>query len=138
MQSKEATELVKGTPRDESFTQLLSELATNSAALVRDELALAKREVSEKLSSLSKSVVLIAAGALVGLIALMALCAAAIISLVPYLGAWQSALAVGLALAVVGGLLAYPGVRGLKTINLKPEQTIESLEEDKRWLKEIT
>jgi uncharacterized membrane protein YqjE len=131
-------ELIKPQAREESFTELLGNLATDSAALVRDELILARKELSEKISSLRNSIILIATGALVGLIALMTLCAAAVIGLAPYAGAWQSALIVGIALIIVAGVVSYTGVHHLKTTNLKPEQTLETLEEDKKWLKELT
>lgn len=131
-------ELIKPQAREESFTELLGNLATDSAALVRDELILARKELSEKISSLRNSIILIATGALIGLVAFMTLCAAAVIGLAPYTGAWQSALIVGIALIVVAGVVSYTGVNHLKTTNLKPEQTLETLEEDKKWLKELT
>ena len=123
---------------DESLVHLISDLASDSAALVHDELALAKQELGEKLSSLSNSALIVTTGVLVGLLASMALCAAVVIALAPYTGAWQSALIVGLVLALVAAALSYTGVRRLKATSLKPEQTLETLEEDKRWLKELT
>ena len=122
----------------ESLGELLSALASQSAGLVRDEVALAKQEIREKLSQLQAAVLILAIGGLIGLLALMVLSAAAILALVPVVGAWQAALIVGGVLAVTGGIIALVGVERLKRTNLKPEQTLETLEEDKEWLKEIT
>ena len=124
--------------RDESLTELLGNLANQSASLVRDEVALAKQELSEKLISFRSSVILLSAGAFVGLLAAMALCAAAIAALSRYVDVWLSSLCVGAALAVVAGIVISTGLRQLKKVNLKPEQTIETLEENKEWLKELT
>lgn len=122
----------------ESFGELLGQLANNSAALVRDEIALAKQEMSEKVSSFRTGVVTIAIGGVIALLGVLALIAAAIIGLAHYMDAGLAALLVGVVLAVVGGAIAFVGIGRLKRTSLKPEQTIETLEEDKEWLKEIT
>jgi hypothetical protein len=122
----------------ESITALIGDLANQSASLVRDEVALAKQEVTEKLLSLRSAVTFIAMGAFVGLIAALALCAAAIAGLAKYMETWLAALIVGGVLALIAGIIAFTGIGQIKRMNLKPEVTIKSLEEDKQWLKEIT
>ena len=49
-----------------------------------------------------------------------------------------AALLVGVVLAAVGGSIAFIGIGRLKRTSLKPQQTIETLEEDKEWLKQLT
>jgi hypothetical protein len=66
------------------------------------------------------------------------LCAAVIIALAELVGPWQSALIVGLILGMAAGVIILSGVRRFKRTSLKPEKTIETLEENKEWLKEIT
>jgi VIT1/CCC1 family predicted Fe2+/Mn2+ transporter len=122
----------------ESFGELLSQLANNSAALVRDEIDLAKQEMSEKVKSFRAGVVTLAVGGLVGLLGVMTLLAAAVIGLAYYVGPGYSALIIGAVLAVAAAIFATVGVGQLKRTSLKPEQTIETLEEDKEWLKELT
>jgi hypothetical protein len=122
----------------ESFGELLGQLANNSAALVRDEIALAKQEMSEKVSSFRSGVVTTAIGGVVALLGVLALIAAAIIGLAHYMDAGLAALIVGAVLALVGGIIAMTGIGRLKQTSLKPEQTMETLEEDKEWLKELT
>jgi hypothetical protein len=122
----------------ESFGQLLSQLATHSAALVRDEVALARQEMRESARSLRMGIVTLAIGALIGWIALATLAAAAVIGLANLMNPEYAALIVGGALAVVGGGVAMVGINRLKRTNLTPEQTMETLEEDKQWLKELT
>lgn len=122
----------------ESFGELLGQVATNSAALVRDEIALAKQEMSEKVTELRSGVVMIAIGGVVALVGTLALVAAAIIGLGYLIGYGWSALVIGGLLTAGGAVAAFSGIGNLKRTNLKPEQTIETLEEDKEWLKELT
>lgn len=122
----------------ESFGELIGDLATNSAALVRDEIELAKQEMSEKLSSFREGVVTIAIGSVILLVATLTLVAAAVIGLGYLVGPGWSALIIGGVFALVGGITAMVGLGQLKRTSLKPEQTIEILQEDKEWLKELT
>jgi len=122
----------------ESIGELLGQLANNSAALVRDELALARQEMGEKVNSFRSGVVTVAIGAAVGLVAVLTLTAAAVIGLAHVIDAGYAALIIGGIFAIVGGIMVFTGLNRLKQTSLKPEQTIETLEEDKEWLKELT
>jgi uncharacterized integral membrane protein len=124
--------------RRESLGDLIGELASQSASLVRDEVALARQELQHKLKTVQLAASVIAVGAFIALIAALALCAAVIIALAEYVGSWQSALIVGLVLGMTAGIIILIGVSRFKRTNLRPEQTIETLEENKEWLKEIT
>jgi uncharacterized membrane protein YqjE len=122
----------------ESIGELLSQLASTSAALIRDQIELAKEEMRENLARLRSGLVALAVSAVFGLLALLTLCAAAVIGLGIFIGIGMSALTIGLGLALVGGILASLGIRRLKLSRLKPKQTVRSLKEDKEWLKEMT
>lgn len=124
--------------RERSFGELLSRLAGNSAALVRDEIELAKQEMSEKVASLRSGFTILVVGAILAFLALMTLCAAAVIGLASFMGAGLAALIVGAALAVIGGAIAFIGLRQIKNTNMKPDKTIRTLKEDKEWLEEMT
>ena len=140
MQSRTRMEYLRqaGERHEESLGEMLTALANQSAGLVRDEVALAKQELQEKFTSLRAAVMVIAAGAIVGLIAALALCAAAILALAQVVGAWQAALIVGAVLAVIAGVVVWIGLGKLRRTSLKPEKTLQTLEEDKEWLKELT
>jgi len=127
-----------GISRESTIGELLGQLANNSAALVKDEISLARQEMSEKAKSLRSGVTVVALGAVISLVAVLALTAAAIIGLAHLMDAGYAALIIGGALAIVGGITAYSGLNRLKQTSLKPAQTIETLEEDKEWLKELT
>jgi hypothetical protein len=122
----------------ESLGELLSELATTSAALVRDQIELAKEEMRENLARLRSGFVALAFGAVISMFALGTLCAAAVIGLGMFIGILMSALAVGLGLVTVGAIIISVGIRRLKHARLKPKQTVQSLKESKEWLKDMT
>ena len=130
-------ELETSEPR-ESFGELLSQLASTSAALIRDQIELAKEEMRENLARLRSGLVTLAVSVVLGLLALFTLCAAAVIGLGILVGIGTSALIIGLGLALFCGILASSGIRRLKRAHLKPKEAVRSLKEDQEWLKEMT
>lgn len=124
--------------RRESWGELIGELASQSVGLVRDEVALARRELEQKLKTVQSAAAVVAVGAFIALIAALSVCAAVIIALAEFVGPWQSALIVGLILGMAAGAAILFGVSRFKRTSLRPEKTIETLEENREWLKEMT
>jgi len=124
--------------KHESWGELIADLASQSVGLARDEIALARRELERKLKTVQSAAAVVAIGVLMALIAALSICAAVIIALAEYVGPWQSALIVGLILGMAAGVAVLIGVSRFKRTSLKPEQTIETIEENKEWLKELT
>jgi uncharacterized membrane protein YqjE len=124
--------------RRESWGELIGELAGQLVGLARDEVALARRELEQKLKTVQSAAAVVAIGAIIALIATLSVCAAVIIALAEYVGPWQSALIVGLILGMAAGVTILIGVSRFKRTGLRPEKTIETLEENKEWLKEMT
>jgi hypothetical protein len=122
----------------ESLGELLGQLTDHSAALVRDEMALAKQELRESARLMTLGMLRVVIGSLVGLIALGTLVAAGVIGLAHFMNAGYAALIVGGALAVLAMSITLAGINRLKRTSLSPEQTIETLKEDRQWLKELT
>jgi uncharacterized membrane protein YqjE len=120
---------------EESFRGLLSELVTASEGLVRDEINLAKQEVREKIRSLKTGILRIAVAVVLGMIALVDLNAALVAALGKRIGLEVSALIVGIAAALVAGILAGLGMAQIRRMSLKPKESISSLKDDKEWLK---
>lgn len=134
----EARSLVMADRAEKSFGVLFSELAAESAALVRDEIALVRQELHEKAKVAQGAIVLMLIGGLLSLLALVALGAAAILVLAQWVGAWQAALVIGGVFLLIGGITFLMGRKRIGNSSLKPEHTIETMEENKEWLKEIT
>lgn len=130
------TEFRPASREREGITDLLRELATESASLVRQEVGLARLEMKETATAFAKDAVRlgIAAGlAMAGGLALTAFLILVVGNLLN--GAyWAGALIIGALLLLIGGLMARSAVADMKKIDVKPEETIESLGEDRRWL----
>jgi uncharacterized membrane protein YqjE len=138
MLSEKVLDQTRSDAPDQSMGALFSQLATQSSELVRDEFALAKHEVRDKLKSLGVAAVICGLAALIGQAALIALAAAAALALAPVVGTWQAVLIVGGILLVVASALGAVAARLARQLDLRPKQTLETLEEDKEWLKELT
>jgi hypothetical protein len=120
---------------ERSLGDLFSELATETSTLVRQEVALAQTELTQKATSVGKNVGFLVVGGAVGYAALLAILAAAIIGLANFLPWWAAALIVGVAVGIVAFLLISPALKALKETSLTPNQTVETLKEDAEWLK---
>ncbi len=115
---------------DSSLGDLLGQLAEKIATLVRQEMALARAEVSQKATRFGRDAGYVAAGGLVAYAGFLAIVAAVIVGLATAgLPWWLSALLVGVVVAVVGYLILRSGLDGLKKSDLTPTQTMETLRE---------
>jgi Putative Actinobacterial Holin-X, holin superfamily III len=122
----------------ESLGDLFSQLSRRCAALVRDEVDLARQEVREKLSEVKAGLVLVAVGATVGFASLLVLCAAAVVGLAYFIGWVLSTLVIAIGTASIGAIILVRGLRLLKRTTVRPEKTIQTLKEGKEWLKRMT
>lgn len=118
-----------------SLGELFKQLAQDSSTLVRQEMALAKAEMRENLAGMVKGVALLAVGGVALLMAGLALLLFLIYLLGDLLGDeyWLGALIVGVLFAILGAVLLATGRSKMKEADLKPDQTLATLREDKRW-----
>ncbi len=123
---------------DRTLGELFSELAQETSTLVRQEVNLAKTEMSQKASRVGKDVGFLAAGGVVAYAGLLAILAAVIVVLDTFLPLWLAALLVGLVVVAVGYSLIKKGLDALKREDLAPRQTMETLKEDGQWIKDQT
>lgn len=120
--------------RDRPIGEVTSALTRDVSLLVRQELRLAQAEMAEKGREAAVGVGMIGGAGVVALMAAGALTACGVLVLALFLPAWLAALLVAAALAVGAYLLALRGKnRVANTGSLKPEQTIETIEEDVEW-----
>lgn len=121
-----------------SLGELFSELTTETRTLLRQELELAKTELSEKASRAGRDAGIMAGGAVVLCMGLLVLAAAAVIGLGHLIGYGLSALIVGIVIAGVGAAMALSAKKDLQKMTLTPEETKKTVKETKLWLKQQT
>jgi len=136
---------VPGERKEErSIGQLLKELTQESSTLLKQEVNLAKTEMSEKASRIGANLGEVAVGGAVTLLGSIALLLAAVYGLTSILNNFMNQeVAVWLAPLIVGGILAAVGyslikkaLATLKQESITPQRTTQSLQENKEWLKE--
>lgn len=119
---------------DESVGSLVGRLTGDLSKLMRQELELAKAEVGEEAKKAGKAVGLLGGAALAGLMTAVFVSITLMWLLDKPLDVWLAALIVTLLWAILGAVLFMIGKKKLAEVNPKPEQTIETLKEDKQWV----
>lgn len=121
-------------PDARSLGDLFSDLTREITTLVRNEMALARAEMSTKLSRAARHAGMLAFGAVIALAGLFTLAACLVLLLVNAgMPAWGAALLVGLGLAAVGALMAMSSLNALRKEDLAPTETIQTLKETTAW-----
>ncbi len=116
--------------------ELFSDLVTETTTLVRNEVALAKVEITQKVTKAGTNIGSLVIGGAIGYAALLAFCAAAILLLDMVMPAWLAAVIVGAIVACVAWLMISKAITALRNMDMKPHETVESLKEDAQWIKE--
>jgi len=125
------------TMTDRSIAELVKQLSDQSATLVRQEAELAKAELAIKGKQAGLGVGMLGGTGVLGLYALGALTACAILALGTAVTAWLAALIVAAVYGAVAGGLALRGRTELQQgVPPVPEQAVESVKEDVEWTKQ--
>ena len=120
-------------PLGELFGNLGKQLST----LIRQEIQLAKTEMSDKASKAGRDVASLVAGGLIAYAGLLVLLAALVLGLAALgLDAWLSALIVGVIVAAIGGFLVRQGLTALRSTDPVPHETVETMKDNIEALKE--
>jgi hypothetical protein len=116
-----------GDTGERSVGSLLGELAGESAALLRAEITLARKEMQDNLTTMQRGAMSMAAGGGVLMAGALALVAAAILALAYAVPDWLSALTVGAVLTIAGAIMLAAGKRKASAESIKPGRTLSSL-----------
>ena len=120
--------------RERSIAELMRQLSEETATLVRQEIDLAKAEVTVKAKRGGLGAGALGAAGLIGLYSLAALTACLIAALAVALPVWAAALIVTGVFAPIAGGLALVGRRQLSAaMPPTPVATVDTVKEDARW-----
>jgi ABC-type transporter Mla maintaining outer membrane lipid asymmetry permease subunit MlaE len=124
---------------DRSLGELFSDLSQQTAELIRQEMRLAKAELSEKAADVGRHAMMIGAGVAFALAAVIALAGALTLLLVEVgLVPWLAALVAAGVMGGVAFVLAQSGISALRQKSIAPVETLHSLKETTQWLKNGT
>jgi len=119
-----------------SMRELIDKLSTDARELVRAEVSLARAELEEKARRLAAGGALVGAAAVLGLVALGALTATAIIALSNVVSTWLAALIVTVVAGVLAGILLVVGLKLLRRgVPPAPTESVDQMKEDVSWVK---
>jgi len=117
--------------REASTGELVKQLSEQVSALVRNELKMARLEMTRKGRFAGLGLGMYGASGLVALYAIACLLAAAIIAIAGEIRPWLAALIVGLVLGVVSAVAALMGRRRMRRATPPmPEQAVEGTKAD--------
>lgn len=124
--------------QERSIGELFGQLSQDMTLLVRQEVQLARAEMSDKLSRLGANLVSVIAGGFVAYVGALALVAALILGLrgLANISTWLSALIVGAVLAIAGYAMLRRGLAELKRVDPAPRRTVENIKDDVQSIKE--
>ena len=121
---------------DRPVGELLKELSEQTTTLVRQELELAKLELTEKGKKAGIGAGMFGGAGIVGFYAVGALTACLILALATAVDGWLAALIVAAVYGAVAGVLALSGKSKVKqAVPPTPEQAVDSVKEDVQWTK---
>jgi hypothetical protein len=122
--------------RDRSIGELFSKLSNETSTLIRQEMELARAELTEKGKEAGKGAGLFGGAGAVGLLGAGALTAGIILLLDLAIAAWLAAIIVGLVYVGIAALLGLQGRDRIKRATPPlPEQTVDNVKEDVEWAK---
>lgn len=125
------------TAPDVSTPELVGQALSQTSTLIREELRLARAELSESAAQAVVAIGLLVGAVVVALVSLNVL-AAALVAALGELGladGW-AALIVGCTLTISAFLMAQKGVSDLKAAKMAPTRAFQSVKQDARTLKD--
>jgi hypothetical protein len=121
-----------------SLGDLISDISNDLSHLVRSEIELAKAELKQESVKAGKAGGMLAGAGYAGHLVVLLASLTLIFALGNVMDTAWAALIVTALWAVVAAVLYANGRKRLRAVNLKPEQTVETLKEDARWARNPT
>ena len=123
---------------ERSLGDLFADLSQQTSLLIRQEVQLAKTELSQKATQAGRAGAMLGVGGALVNAALLSLTATIVLLLVQFgLDAWAAAGLTALVMAAIGYVLVRSGMRTLRQ-PMTPAATIDSIKETAQWLKNET
>ena len=127
------------TPSERTLIDLFKDLSQQASALIRQQVALAKSEVSERANAMMSDAIWIGAGVLLIHLALGTGVAAIVLALAAAGMSMPAAAAlVAVVLIVIGGFVVQSRVSAIRRRRALPTRAFDEIKETGQWLKDQT
>lgn len=124
---------------DRSITELIGELSGQLSTLLRQEVQLARAEITAGVRALARDALALAIGAALGLAALLTGVSMLVLVLVAWgMAAWAAAGSIALLLAMTSGLLISSRLHAMRRRHVIPTEAVRTAKETAQWLKAET
>jgi len=129
-------ETINPPPEGQSVTALVTGILEDAQQLAKQQVALVRAEIKADFQRSVQAATLLAAGVLVLIPAVLLLCHKLVYLLHELAGfsLWASYGIVGGALALIGAVLVFLGVQRFRSFNPLPDQSVEAIKENVRWM----
>jgi hypothetical protein len=123
-------------PAERPISVVLGELIHNIQDIVRSEVRLAKTEVRTELTKTLSASLVMAVGAVSGLLSVLFVLLSVLYALDLVMPAWTAALCVAAGVGIVAGVTIRTGLTRFKTIHAAAPKTVASVKESVEWAKQ--
>jgi hypothetical protein len=123
---------------DMSIGQIIGEISDDLSKLFRQEVELAKAEVRQEATKAGKAAGMLGAAGFAGYMTVLLASFALVFGLGNVIDLGWAALIVAVVWAVAAGVLYVTGRKRLRTVDPVPRQTVDTIKEDAKWLKNPT
>ena len=123
-------------PAERPISVVLGELIHNKQDIVRSEVRLAKTEVRTELTKTLSASLVMAVGAMSGLLSVLFVLLSVLYALDLVMPAWTAALCVAAGVGILAGVTIRTGLTRFKTIHAAAPKTVASLKESVEWAKQ--
>ncbi len=120
----------------EGLGALVNGVISDVQNIVRNEVRLAQAELKQEVGTLAGAAVMGVIAALAGLVGFIILMIGVSLLLAEWLDDWLAFVIGGVGLFLIAGVLAMAAKSRVSAANLKPERTIDSLQQDKAWARD--
>jgi uncharacterized membrane protein YqjE len=121
-----------------SVSQILQEIVNHVTEIIRSEVRLARAEVREDVTQITRASVFFVIGGVFAFHALGFVLLGLVYALGTRMPLWLSAVIVAISAAVIAVVFLLVGRTKIKQTSLKPDKTIHSLQENVTWMKKQT
>jgi len=133
---EESGEGVRTSADERTRAAIVSDLWTNTEALINQELNLFRRDIEQRMIQARRDLLELSLAGAVAYIGVMVLSAAAVLLLAKRVEPWAAALIVGLLVLAVGYGMLHHAIRKLAREDLVPRTAIQSAENTTHTIKE--